>query len=143
MITRYFLSILLIILTMACTAATTRYRVQGFHMASKSFDAIPESPDLNEVVVLEKVTIHIVGQRKHFRWNRAANYDSHIDGYATDQNKIFILGKRLGDKIVVNQVVLGHELHHLLNFKNPEIANPDELNRLEWCSAQKLLGRRC
>lgn len=126
--------------SMACTAATTRFRVKGFVMASKSFDAISESPDLYEVVEIEKVKVYIAGERKHFKWNRAAHYGSSPGGYATSNNEIYILGKRLGGIIIVNQVILGHELRHLLNFKNPEISDPDELDRLEWCSAQRRIG---
>ena len=130
-------------LQFGCTAATTNYRVQGFTLISKSFGTISESPDLYEVVEIEKVKIYIVGDRKHFKWDRAAAYGSPIDGYATGKNEIYILGKRMGDKIVINQVILGHELHHLLNFKNPKIANPDKLERLEWCSAKNLSSGKC
>ena len=130
-------------LQFGCTAATTNYRVQGFSLVSKSFDTISESPDLYEIVEIEKVKIYIVGDRKHFKWNWAAAYGSPIDGYATGKNEIYVLGKRLGDKIVVNQVILGHELHHLLNFKNPKLANPDKLDRLEWCSDRNLSGKEC
>ena len=51
-------------------------------------------------------------------------------GYATDRNEIFVFGKRVGDQIVVDQSILGHELNHLLNFTNPSVANPDTLAEL-------------
>jgi hypothetical protein len=53
---------------------------------------------------------------------------------------LFCLGKRanpsrpckvVGGKIIVNQAVLGHEMTHLLHFKDPEVVDPDTLDRLE------------
>ena len=89
-----------------------------------------ESPDLHEVLLLENVTIHIVGHRKHFQWEKAATFGSSVVGYANKKNEIWLLGKIVDGKIVINQVVLGHELNHLLNFKNPKIADPDKLDDL-------------
>jgi len=133
----------ILFLQFGCTIATTDYRVQGFTMVSKSFDTISESPDLYEIIELEKVKIYIVGDRKHFKWDKAAAYGSPIHGYATRKNEIYVLGKRLGDKIVINQAIIGHELHHLLNFSNPKVADPDRMDRLEWCSAQNLSREKC
>jgi hypothetical protein len=139
----YIIFLGILFLQFGCTAATTNYRVQGFTLVSKSFDTISESPDIYEIIEIEKVKIYIVGDRKHFKWDRAAAYNSPINGYSTGKNEIYVLGKRLGDKIVVNQVILGHELHHLLNFKNSKIADPDQLDRLEWCTDHNLFGMAC
>jgi len=100
-------------------------------MMQKSFDSLPSCPDINEVITLEKVKIYIVGDRSYFTYPKAAAPDSRIAGYANTKNEIHVFGRRLGDKIVVNQAVLGHELMHLLNFKNSEIADPDRLEHLE------------
>jgi hypothetical protein len=49
----------------------------------------------------------------------------------------------VGDKNVVNQVVLGHEFNQLLNFKHSKIANPDKRDQLEWCSAENFFDNGC
>ena len=91
---------------------------------------------------LKNIKIFIVGDRKHFKWSGAAAYGSPILGYATRNNQIYVLGKRVGNKIIINEAILGHELNHLMNFQNPEIADPDVLDRLELChkSDSKIKG---
>jgi hypothetical protein len=41
-----------------------------------------------------------------------------------------VFGKMVNGKIIMNQVILGHEFNHLLNFENPKIADPDKLDDL-------------
>lgn len=82
------------------------------------------------MVELKNVKVYIVSDRRDFDWDKASAYGSPVLGYAKRNNEIHVLGKRVGDKIVVNQAILGHELNHLLNFKNPNIANPDKLDDL-------------
>ena len=120
----------LILIPAGCAPVATEYRLQGFQYFHRSFAQIDEDPDLYEVIELEKVRIYIVGQRKHFKWKKAAAYGSPYHGYATERNEIFVFGKRVGDRIIVDQSILGHELNHLLNFENRTVANPDKLNDL-------------
>ena len=115
----------------ACTPLATDYRVEGFKLTQQAFDSFQDTPDLHRVIVLENVKIHIVGSRQLFQWEKAAAQGSSTIGYASSNNEIFLLGKRVGDRIIVNQAVLGHELSHLLHFKDLEIADPDGLDRLE------------
>lgn len=89
-----------------------------------------ESPNLHEVFLLKNVKVHIVGHRRHFNWERAAAYGSPVVGYANRKNEIWLFGKIVKGKIVLNQSVLGHEFNHLLNLKNPKIADPDKLDDL-------------
>ena len=88
------------------------------------------SPELHEVVLLKNVRIYIVGNRRFFSWDRAAAYGSPVAGYANRKNEIWLFGRIVKGKIILNQAVLGHELNHLLNFKNPKIADPDKLDDL-------------
>ena len=85
---------------------------------------------MHKIIKLDNVTVHIVGHHQYFRWDKAAAYGSPVLGYATDNNEIWLYGKYLKGKILVNQAILGHEFNHLLNFKNKKIANPDELDDL-------------
>lgn len=90
-----------------------------------AFEAYEPAKDLNMVIELKNVRIHIISEREYFEWEKASAYDSRILGYATIDNEIFVFGKKLGDKIIVNEAILGHELIHLLHYQNPIIANPD------------------
>jgi hypothetical protein len=128
----FFIGIgLLVTITFACTPLSSDYRAQGLKYTQRAFDYYEETPDLHRVIELEKVRIHIIGSRKFFQWEKAKSEGSATIAYATPKNEIFLFGKKVGNKIVVNQAVLGHELNHLLNFRDMEIADPDELNEIE------------
>lgn len=138
----YFLFMLSILFT-SCAPIASDYRREGFNFLQKSFESIQTAKDLKITIELKKVRIHIVGDRKYFPWEKASAYGSPVAGYATSGNEIFVFGKRLGDKIIVNQAILGHELNHLLNFKDPRVANPDELDQLEICYINNSNGNSC
>jgi hypothetical protein len=83
----------------------------------------PSQPEqFSEVVSLKKIEIHIVSDKEQFEWK-----DSHRDcvGYATPNGEIWILGTKKNGKVYFDQSVLGHELQHLMNWANPQIADPD------------------
>ena len=109
----------------------------------QSFEHYDTPSDLYMVVELEKVKVHIVSDRKYFKWKTASASGSPVVGYATSGNEIFIFGRRLGDKIVINQAILGHEFNHLLNYKDPSVANPDLLDNLEICYSSGSKRAKC
>jgi len=113
-----------------CVSLATDCRKHGFNIIQKGFVSLEELPNLHEVVIIKNVKVHIVGHRRLFGWDRAAAYGSPVAGYANRKNEIWIFGRILKGKIVLNQAVLGHELNHLLNFENPKIADPDKLDDL-------------
>ena len=115
-------------LLIGCVPMATDLRKIGFNEIQKGFASFDKTPDLHEVIELKNIKVHIVGDRKHFKWDRAAAYGSPVAGYATRKNEIYVFGKLVKGKVVLNQAILGHELTHLLNFKNPNIANPDKLD---------------
>ncbi len=125
---------------MSCIPIATDYRIQGFNYIQKGFASLPDSPDLYEEITIEKLKIIIVGSRKNFNWDKAKNEKSGIAGYANTKNEIYLFGKRIGNKIVLNQGVLGHELNHILNFKTNKIADPHQLESLELCALE---SRKC
>lgn len=134
---------LIILMGTACAPIATDYRREGFNLTQQSFKHFEQDPDLYEVVEIKNIKVYIVGDRKHFKWEKAAAYGSPVLGYATTNNEISLIGKRVGDKIIINQAILGHELNHLLNFKNPKIANPDNLNKLEFCHFKDDKPKEC
>jgi len=113
-----------------CNPYATHYRKEGFNLTQKGFASIAPTLDVYEVIELKNVKVFIVGDRKHFNYEKAAAYGSPVAGYANTKNEICLFGKRVEGRIVVNQAILGHELNHLLNFKNPKIANPDKLHEM-------------
>ena len=123
----------LIPLTISCSPLATDLRNEGSRLTQQAFESFEQTSELYEVIELRNIKIYIVGDRKHFKWNGAAAYGSPILGYATKNNDIYVFGRRVGNKIIINETVLGHEFNHLLNYQNPEIADPDKLDKLELC----------
>ena len=117
-------------LLVGCVSLATDLRKEGFDAMQKGFTSVKETPNLHKVITIKEVKIHIVGNRALFDWNVAAAYGSPVAAYANTKNEIWIIGKETKGKIIVNQAILGHEFKHLLNFSNPEIANPDLLDDL-------------
>lgn len=113
-----------------CVTLATDCRKQGFDIIQKGFASLDETPDLHEVIHIKNLTVHIVGSRRLFDWNVAAAWGSPVAGYANTKNEIWLFGTVVKGKIVVNQAILGHEFKHILNFNNPIIANPDQLDEL-------------
>jgi len=111
---------------------TTDLREKGHEKLEEWFNSlIPDSLDsFHEVIELKKVKVHIVNRREFFEWGKGQAYSSLIGGYATKKNEIFILGKVVKGKFIVVDWLLGHELNHLLNNKNPKIVNPDKLGKM-------------
>lgn len=105
-------------------------REQGFNMIERGFSGLETTPGLYKEVQIERVKVIIVGDREQFKWQKAAAKDSAIIGYATPNNEIWIFGKVVEGRIVINEAVIGHELVHLLNFQDTTIANPDKLQEL-------------
>jgi hypothetical protein len=126
-----FAAIVVALLT-GCVTLATDYRKVGFREMQRGFDALARKPDLHEVVKLDNVTVHIVGDRSRFQWQQARQEDSRIAGYATRRNDIWTFGAVVDGRIVVNQAILGHELNHLLQFATENrptpIHDPDRLD---------------
>ncbi len=125
-----FIYTLSLVFLVGCVPLATDLRESGFKEIQEGFSALKKSPNLYEIIELKHLKVHIVGDRKNFKWPKAAAYGSLIRGYATARNEIWVFGKVVNGKIVVNQAILGHELNHIINFRNPRVANPDKLDDL-------------
>jgi len=117
---------------------TTQYRKIGTEYHEKWFKALPETPTLHTVIEIKELTIHMVSDRKDFDWEKAREKTYGIAGYANTQNEISILAKKIGGKIIVNQLVLGHEFKHILHFANPDVVDPHDKKTMESCIGKKL-----
>ena len=120
--------IVLALLFGGCSATDAgHYRKVGFRELQRSYAALPAHAGLDETITVT-VTVRIVGDRSKFDWPVAAAHGSPVLGYATRGNYIWVLGKMVNGRIVVNQAVLGHELNHILQYANPKVHNPDLLD---------------
>lgn len=139
---RHQLSLCLIFCLILCGCSSaplsTEYRKIGAEYLERWFSALPETPSLYEVVEIEKLTIHIVSDRKDFGWKKARDKEKGIAAYAKSNNSISILGKKIGGEIIVNQFILGHEFKHILNFNDPDIVDPHDRATMEYCIGKKL-----
>ena len=113
-----------------CSSKYMTYRDASFSASHTAFASLPDDPALHEIIVIESLIVHIVGSRLLFNWDDAKEAESGIGGYASSENVIWVFGKTVNGKIIVNEAVLGHELLHLLNWTNPKVANPDTLGEL-------------
>jgi hypothetical protein len=116
------------IFLMGFFAVATDYRKVGFKEIQRGFKKLYKPTNLHEVIKLKNVSVHIVGDRKFFKWNRASQYGSPVQGYATRKNEIWVFGTTVKGRIILNQAILGHEFNHLLQFNHPQIHNPDLLD---------------
>ena len=97
-------------------------------MFNRGFSQLEKPSELHKVIELKNVKVHVVGSRSQFQWDRAAAYGSPVAGYANTKNEIWLFGRLAKGKVIINQAILGHELNHLLGFKDPAFANPDKLD---------------
>lgn len=130
------IAVILLSVTSGCSSFVAD-REQGFTMIQRGFSGLEPTPGLYREVTLKQIKVVIVGEREQFQWAKAASKNSNILGYATPANELWIFGKVVDGKIVVNEAVLGHELTHLLNFQDARIANPDTLRDLDPVRSQK------
>ena len=128
---------LLALLLDGCTPLATEYRKWGFIDFQRCFGSLEEiqtaddmqaTQDLDMVVTLDGVTVHIVGDRSKFDWPAYAAPGSRVAGYASTDGWVTVLGKVVNGRVRVNQAVLGHEMTHILNFNCPDIQDPDTLD---------------
>jgi len=121
--------ILFLIIFQGCASYHTDHQA-GFDSFNRAFYELESTEQFHETITLKDVKVHIVSDRSLFDWPAVADENSPIAGYANTKNEIWIFGKMVNEKIIVNQAILGHELNHLLNWKRPVVANPDKLRSI-------------
>ena len=75
-----------------------------------------------ETIQLKRVTVYVCPDSSYFPPTCTSYF---VKGCATHKNEIYVIGEVVDGKIITNDTILGHELRHLLNWKNPVIKNPD------------------
>lgn len=98
-------------------------RQDGYAYMQKGFDSVPSSSELHKIFLLNNLKVHIVDSQEQF--SHVPFRNSSVLGYATPF-EIWVIGKEVNGKIIINWAVIGHELIHVLSFYHPEIIlNPD------------------
>ena len=115
------------------------------------YNLYPETPDFYKEVAVGDTIFHFCGSKKYF----IAKYQDPkrgVLGYAYEKGYIdnnghyrytyhvYLLAKVYKGHIIYNPAILGHELGHIINFKNSAFVNPDnfkELDELEWEKGKK------
>ena len=106
-----------------CGTYASVLRYDGYTSMQRGFESLPSSPELHKVFLLNNVKVHIVDSQQQFAHVPFRN--SSVLGYATPF-EIWVIGKEVNGKIIINWAVIGHELIHMLSFYYPDIiANPD------------------
>ena len=105
-----------VIISVGC-AGVVIMQQDAFDQNQKAFMTYPSIGCNEEItVILDKVTVHILCRD---------NMKKPAAGRANTNNEIWVIGRKTNGIITLNQFILGHELQHLLNWKDGRIANPD------------------
>lgn len=108
---------------------------KGFDYYHIGYTYLPESLPLNETIVLRNLKVHIVGSLKKFEREKFRDDEKAPVDDPRRKHEIWVVGKKLKGKIIINQVVLGHELKHLMHLIRPEVVCPCRLETFEACIA--------
>jgi hypothetical protein len=111
------------------------YLQDGFDYTNMGYNTLPKSLPLNEKIELNNVKVHIVGSLEAYEKNRFREDEVGMNMDPQRKREIWVLGKELKGKIIINQLVLGHELKHLIHLKQPDVINPCKLEDFEACIA--------
>ena len=83
----------------------------------------------HRVIHLKDVEIHVVSDREMFDYlpyTPAKSGFLKINGYAyVREGKIYVLGHHDGYGIALNSATLGHEIWHLMAYRDGELNDPD------------------
>lgn len=135
--TSAFLCVGLLMFVSGCSPIEIKadYLQTGFDYYNLGYTALPESSPLNKTMVIKNLRIHIVGREEQYQ-PRRITYDNDSPGQATEPiHEVWVVGKKLKGKIILNQVVLGNELKHLMHLIDSEVACPCNMEAFEACVA--------
>ncbi len=83
---------ILLVLMTSCAPLAGDYRKEGFNLVQRAFESYQVTEDFSMFVNLTNVRVHIVSDRKYFKWDKAPASDSPVVGHATTGNEIFVFG---------------------------------------------------
>ena len=134
----FFFFCLASILTLSsCTPVEIRgdYLQKGFDYTNLGYTSLPESSPLNETVVIKNLRVIIVGSLDQYQRRRITQNVDDTAQPVEPRHDIWIIGKKLKGKIIINQVVLGYELKNLMHLIRPDVLCPCDRETFEACVA--------
>ena len=132
-----FLTFVIVPLLPSCVPIEIRsdYLQKGFDYTNLGYTSLPESSPLNETIRIENLRVIIVGSLDQYqRRSITQNADDPAQPMEPRHN-IWVIGKKLKGKIIINQVVLGYELKNLMHLIRPDVLCPCDLEAFEACLA--------
>ena len=117
--------ILFLIILSGCASPITELRRDGFDMTSRSFDLIESNSAFSRSYNVN-LRVTIVSDRSMFAHIPFRNQSRYVAGYY--DGGVWVIGKMVNGRIIVNQCVLGHEVQHALQHQSSEVADPDKLD---------------
>ncbi len=132
-----FLTLIIALLFSSCAPIEIRgdYLQKGFDYTNLGYTSLPESSPMNETIIIENLRVIIVGSLDEYQHRRITQEKDDTAQPAKTIHDIWVIGKKLKGKIIINQVVLGHELKHLMNLIRPDVLCPADLETFEACIA--------
>lgn len=135
----YPLTLVAIILVSSCAPREISgdYLQKGFDYTNLGYTSLPESSPLNETITIKNLRVIVVGSLDECRpVSITLNADDTAQP-AEPRYVIWVVGKKLKGKIIINQVVLGYELKNLLHLIKPDVLCPCDLEAFEACIAMR------
>jgi hypothetical protein len=132
----YFL-FFFIILPAGCAPVEIRgdYFQKGFDYSNLGYTSLPESARLNETRLIKNLRVIIVGNADALQSRTISSDPDTVARPMEPTHEIWVIGNKLKGKIILNQVVLGNELKHLMHTIDSEVACPCEMEAFEACVA--------
>ena len=130
-------SLVLVLLFPSCVPVEIRgdYLQKGFDYTNLGYTSLPESSPMNETIIIENLRIIIVGSLDEYQRRRITQEKDDTAQPAEPGHDIWIIGRKLKGKIIINQVVLGYELKRLMHLIRPDVLCPRHMEAFEACVA--------
>jgi len=130
-------SLVLVLLLPNCAPVEIRgdYLQKGFDYTNLGYTSLPESSPLNETIAIKNLKVIIVGSLDQYQRRRITQDADDTAQPVKPRHEIWVVGKKLKGKIIINQVVLGYELKHLMHLIRPDVLCPYDLEAFEACIA--------
>lgn len=97
-----------------------------FILSCATIDQVKLDQDFHKVITLERIEVHIVSDRTKFNLKNVLVLEKDLRAYAKKSGKIYVIAKKVNGYFIIDYHVLGHELAHLMSWKDPQIPDPDK-----------------